>query len=107
VTSDGFTGLRALITPSGRRRRSTSPFGMESAGRWTVLWSDRPGAESMDSPAEAIAPVLLRRYGVVFRRLLDREPNDVAIERHRPRNVADAQDQLGETEARRHGDSGL
>ncbi|HYS04926.1 MAG TPA: DEAD/DEAH box helicase [Candidatus Dormibacteraeota bacterium] len=77
VTSDGFTGLRALITPSGRRgsrrRRSPSPFGMESAGRWTVLWNDRTVAESEDSPAETIAPVLLRRYGIVFRRLLERE----------------------------------
>ncbi|PYT37939.1 MAG: ATP-dependent DNA helicase, partial [Acidobacteria bacterium] len=97
VTSDGFTGLRALITPSGRRRplegsasrsgrggrrfRSTSPFGMESAGRWTVLWIERPAADASgptdgptpESIAEAVAPVLLRRYGVVFRRLLDRE----------------------------------
>jgi ATP-dependent Lhr-like helicase len=84
VTSDGFTGLRALITPSGRRgsdadgrrggrRRSAAPFGMQSAGRWTILWSGGSAADPADSPAEAIAPVLLRRYGVVFRRLLDRE----------------------------------
>ena len=90
MTSDGFTGLRALITPSGRRRpleggasrsrgggrrfRSTSPFGMESAGRWTVLWSDPPAAgPGPESTAETVAVVLLRRYGVVFRRLLDRE----------------------------------
>ncbi|HKB08001.1 MAG TPA: ATP-dependent DNA helicase, partial [Candidatus Polarisedimenticolia bacterium] len=92
VTSDGYTGLRALLTPSGRRRpledgasrragrrsfRSRSPFGMESAGRWTLLWSDgkeAPAAESTaEATAEAIAPILLRRYGVVFRRLLDRE----------------------------------
>ncbi len=75
VTSDGFTGLRALITPSSRRRRSTSPFGMESAGRWTVLWGDRPAAGGPDreSIAGTVAPILLRRYGVVFRRLLLRE----------------------------------
>jgi ATP-dependent Lhr-like helicase len=42
VTSDSFAGLRALITPSskrkplggGRRRHRTAPFGIESAGRW-------------------------------------------------------------------------
>ena len=87
VTSDGFTGLRALITPSGRRpprgaaaaagrsrrRRSLSPFGMESAGRWSLLPDDRTVADARETDAETIAAVLLRRYGVVFRRLLDRE----------------------------------
>ena len=72
VTSDGFTGLRALITPS-RRRRRTSPFGMENAGRWTRLPRE-PGASGEPlHAAEMIAPVLLRRYGIVFRRLLDGE----------------------------------
>src|SRR6185503_2745925 len=81
VTSDGFTGLRALITPAsrrpspegGRRRRAASPFGMESAGRWTRLpggpWTDVDPQHA----AEMVAPVLLRRYGIVFRRLLDAE----------------------------------
>jgi ATP-dependent helicase Lhr and Lhr-like helicase len=87
VTSDGFTGLRALVTPSGRRsprggaaargragrRRSRSPFGMQSAGRWSLLAGDRAVAGATESPAETIAAVLLRRYGVVFRRLLERE----------------------------------
>src|SRR5262245_53885163 len=87
VTSDGYTGLRALLTPSGRRRplgdgpsrpagrgrRFGPPFGMESAGRWTLLWSDRKEAPAAESTAETIAALLLRRYGVVFRRLLDRE----------------------------------
>src|SRR3989442_1692426 len=82
VTSDGFTGLRALITPSGRRRplegsasrsgrggrrfRATSPLGMEGAGRWTVLWTDRPADASgptrgppPETIAQALAPVLL------------------------------------------------
>jgi ATP-dependent Lhr-like helicase len=46
---------------------------MESAGRWTVPWSAAPAAGAGDSAAARIAPILLRRYGVVFRRLLDRE----------------------------------
>jgi ATP-dependent Lhr-like helicase len=81
ITSDGFTGLRALITPAsrrpssegGRRRRAATPFGMESAGRWTRLprgpWTDVEPQHA----AEMVAPVLLRRYGIVFRRLLDAE----------------------------------
>ena len=49
VTSDSFSGLRALITPSskrkplggGRRRHRTVPFGIESAGRWALLHDGR------------------------------------------------------------------
>ncbi|HEU5171825.1 MAG TPA: DEAD/DEAH box helicase [Gemmatimonadales bacterium] len=78
VTSDGFAGLRALITPSAKRRpltdaprrHRTVPFGIESAGRWAVLAGGLVGGH----PA-AQAQTLLRRYGVVFRRLLAREPN--------------------------------
>ena len=50
-----------------------SPFGMDSAGRWTRLprgpWTDVEPQHA----AEMVAPVLLRRYGIVFRRLLDAE----------------------------------
>jgi ATP-dependent Lhr-like helicase len=75
VTSDSFAGLRALITPSskrkplggGRRRHRTAPFGIESAGRWSLV--DR----AAEQPVEHVARSLLRRYGVVFRRLLARE----------------------------------
>jgi ATP-dependent Lhr-like helicase len=75
VTSDSFAGLRALITPSskrkplggGRRRHRTAPFGIESAGRWSLV--DRIGEEQV----ELVALSLLRRYGVVFKRLLARE----------------------------------
>ncbi|MFL5518354.1 MAG: hypothetical protein ACJ8DJ_19525, partial [Gemmatimonadales bacterium] len=82
VTSDSFAGLRALITPSSkrkslhgaRRRQRTVPYGIESAGRWSLLSS--PGAEAPGSPdqVDALARALLRRYGVVFRRVLAREP---------------------------------
>jgi ATP-dependent Lhr-like helicase len=85
VTSDGFAGLRALITPSAKRkplngaarRHRTVPFGIESAGRWALL---RGTAEPTSDAArrldiEAHARTLLRRYGVVFRRLLEREGN--------------------------------
>nr|MBA3554729.1 ATP-dependent DNA helicase [Gemmatimonadales bacterium] len=79
VTSDSFAGLRALTTPSnkrkpfggGRRRHRTAPFGIESAGRWSLLASS-PGANGSQS-VELHARTLLRRYGVVFHRLLAQE----------------------------------
>ena len=78
VTSDGFTGLRALITPSAKRkplasatrRHRTVPFSIEGAGRWALLGRAEPDAQSA---VERHARTLLRRYGVIFRRLLDRE----------------------------------
>src|SRR6185295_4576598 len=80
VTSDSFSGLRALLTPLNRRpalsvgtRRApgAATYGMESAGRWSLL--KRSGTEESAERVEAIARTLLRRYGVVFRRLLERE----------------------------------
>ena len=76
VTSDSFAGLRALITPSSkrkplggaRRRHRTASFGIESAGRWSLV--DRAAEE----PVELVARTLLRRYGVVFKRVLAKEP---------------------------------
>jgi len=88
VTADSFSGLRALLTPSSKRppltevkrRRSTAPYSIEDAGRWTKLVrnmesSGRPqGNVNTNKPAlETLAWILLRRYGVVFRKLLDQE----------------------------------
>jgi ATP-dependent Lhr-like helicase len=78
VTSDSFGGLRALLVPSslrkptsgGVRRRRSSAFGMESAGRWALA---RQRRQTEGEPVEHIARALLRRYGVVFWRLLERE----------------------------------
>jgi ATP-dependent helicase Lhr and Lhr-like helicase len=79
VTSDSFAGLRALLVPSDRRRPiggfrrrgRTAPFGVETAGRWSRVRAGAPLPE--EQIAEAIAWQLLRRYGVVFRRLVTRE----------------------------------
>jgi ATP-dependent Lhr-like helicase len=103
ITADSFTGLRALLTPSNKRpsnhnakrKAPAALFGMENAGRWSrihrggqslngagFLASGKTGAGSLsitDGAAvnaemvERIARVLLRRYGVVFRKLMDRE----------------------------------
>ncbi len=84
VTSDSFAGLRALLTPSGqrkplagrKRRGRVLPFHIESGGRWALVRRARPesGADwSRDAAVEHVARALLRRYGVVFWRLLARE----------------------------------
>ena len=77
VTSDSFGGLRALLVPSGgrrtsiRRRSRTALFGVEDAGRWSLV--RRTATESDGDAVEHVARTLLRRYGVVFWRLIERE----------------------------------
>jgi ATP-dependent Lhr-like helicase len=109
VNSDSFGGLRALLVPSAqrkpiagaRRRGRVFSFGMEGAGRWSLIRREpqpppylaprasRPlhtGQEAGETPAvpgradaeqgaavEHLARTLLRRYGVVFWRLLTQE----------------------------------
>jgi ATP-dependent Lhr-like helicase len=78
VTADSFAGLRALLLPLERRRRLAARgrrlalHGLEDAGRWSLM--RREGASASDDGAvETAAWLLLRRYGVVFRKLLTRE----------------------------------
>jgi ATP-dependent helicase Lhr and Lhr-like helicase len=83
VTSDSFAGLRALLVPSserrtalnGRRRRRKGAFDMADAGRWALIRrSAAPvAAQRKDDAVEHVARALLKRYGVVFWRLLERE----------------------------------
>ena len=92
VISDSFAGLRALLTPASRRtqaaarRKHRQPvYEMSSAGRWSLL-DRKPSSTAPPQPsplvgrqpvnaeaAEEIARILLKRYGVVFKRLLERE----------------------------------
>src|SRR6185436_13950436 len=60
ITSDGFAGLRALIHSNERRAL---------AGRWSLIETDA------EVDVEAQARTFLRRYGIVFRRLVVREPS--------------------------------
>lgn len=80
LTSDSFTGLRALLLPAkystqAGRTKSNIVFSMEQAGRWSLL---SPAVSSADisekkKSLETIARTLLKRYGVVFRRLAEKE----------------------------------
>jgi ATP-dependent Lhr-like helicase len=83
LTADSFIGLRALLLPldrrkpiaGGKRRRRVALFGIEDAGRWTLTRRVMPGASQAGGvdPVEQVARLLLRRYGVVFWKLLERE----------------------------------
>ncbi|PYR20895.1 MAG: ATP-dependent DNA helicase [Acidobacteria bacterium] len=71
AASDGFGGLRSIVRASSGRRADVT-------GRWSVLEPDAPRRVvdvTRDAAVEAQARTLLRRYGVVFRRLLAREAN--------------------------------
>jgi len=79
AASDSFAGLRALLIPEQKKQRYRRlAFGMEDAGRWTLIRPLEPTATPLDEDArregiEHAAGTLLRRYGVVFRALLTRE----------------------------------
>jgi len=91
VSADSYAGLRALLRPSAKRtaayaartrRRGTPLGGMDEAGRWSLVQRPPPATDptprrtpTVTDPdaLEHIAWTLLRRYGVVFWRLLERE----------------------------------
>jgi ATP-dependent Lhr-like helicase len=97
VTADGYDSLRSLIDPR-RKSASTTPFRMRgsnqrarnTAGRWSLLAPPAPqipltdsreakeqsaiaAAQQREQEIESAALVLLWRYGIVFRDLLERE----------------------------------
>ena len=90
VNSDSFGGLRALLMPADRRRASARDrrrhrriaiFGMQDAGRWALVKrKDLARADNEprvpprnDESIEHICRALLKRWGVVFWKLLERE----------------------------------
>ncbi|MDI3183019.1 DEAD/DEAH box helicase [Pseudomonas paracarnis] len=81
VNADSFAGLRALTTPASKRqarssRRGRGAFvgGMDDAGRWALVRRSATAAGAHTAETlEHVAMTLLRRYGVVFWRLLERE----------------------------------
>jgi ATP-dependent Lhr-like helicase len=80
VNADSYSGLRALLIPSDKkrqlvaRRRRVALFGLEDAGRWSLVRKPSQGSALPENDVlEQVAEILLRRYGVVFRRVLERE----------------------------------
>ena len=75
IASDGFAGLRAIVSASSERRSS-----VDAAGRWSAIVQPDTAADRhmpRDEAVKALAWTLLSRYGVVFRRLLTREVSGV------------------------------
>ncbi len=93
VTSDSYAGLRALITPESkrpgyghgrRRRRASSMNSVDAAGRWSAIISSTEDPKTPEQRAwpgtdentlSAVVDTLLKRYGVLFRKVLEREPD--------------------------------
>jgi ATP-dependent Lhr-like helicase len=84
VASDGFGGLRAIVRASAGRPPQNTRHSV--AGRWSLSSAadarptDAPGTRSQiagarEAAVELQARTLLKRYGIVFRRLLAREAN--------------------------------
>ncbi len=73
VASDGFGGLRTIVRAAGGR--SAPNAARNVTGRWSIV--NRAGLHtfSREEVVELQARALLRRYGIVFRRMLTREPN--------------------------------
>jgi ATP-dependent Lhr-like helicase len=76
VSADGFDNLRSLIDP--KRRGVTRPgkpgrFKDNSYGRWTLLHAEHSVEKSKG--LESMCKILLARYGVVFRNVVQRETN--------------------------------
>ncbi|HET8897546.1 MAG TPA: DEAD/DEAH box helicase [Rhodanobacteraceae bacterium] len=81
VNADSFSGLRALLMPAAKKQRlarrrllKNTLSGIEDAGRWSLLRAPTPTDGATDF-IDHIARTLLRRYGVVGWRLLEREPD--------------------------------
>jgi ATP-dependent Lhr-like helicase len=76
AVSDSFSGLRALLTPqanrSGKGRRGF--LGIENAGRWSLVRPVDPEVKEVGYEAlEAIIWIYLKRWGILFRSLMEKE----------------------------------
>jgi ATP-dependent Lhr-like helicase len=81
ITSDNYTGLRALLTPDshkpklGRHERRRAIYGIEDAGRWALLTHDASVAadDLTDAQLNRLIQIYCKRWGVLTRRVLENE----------------------------------
>ncbi len=85
VTCDGFSGLRNLIDPARRREKERllaryaggrNPLFLGGGGRWSLFRRALAVSKGTfhEPDAERLAHLYLRRWGVVFRDLVARDP---------------------------------
>ena len=75
AVSDGFSGLRGVLA-AGKDQPARPDRRTHFAGRWTAVTPlDVDDANAREAAVEQQARTLLKRYGIVFRRLLTREAN--------------------------------
>ncbi len=82
VTSDNFTGLRALLTPDshkpkiGSHDRRRGIYGIEDAGRWSLLAQHaETDTQVNDEQLDRLIHLYAQRWGVISRKVLERETN--------------------------------
>jgi ATP-dependent helicase Lhr and Lhr-like helicase len=86
VTADGFDSLRMLIDPRRKQVAATRSRAKQAAGRWSLFRALEPRLDLQvhgrseahnlvrrEAEIESACRMLLARYGVVFRDLLERE----------------------------------
>ncbi len=79
ITSDSYTGLRTLLIPdkyyTEKRKAGKIVFNLQQAGRWWIIPSIDEEKNNTDHEdyLHSIAVMLLKRYGIVFRKLAEKE----------------------------------
>jgi ATP-dependent Lhr-like helicase len=74
VTADGFDSLRVLIDPRRKQTAASRARIKQAAGRWSLFRAlDEQPVERREAEIESACRMLLKRYGVVFRDLMERE----------------------------------
>ncbi|HLH35970.1 MAG TPA: DEAD/DEAH box helicase [Alloacidobacterium sp.] len=77
VTADGFDSLRMLIDPRRKQTAATRARVKQAAGRWGLFRAldetSAPTVTQREAEIESACRMLLARYGVLFRDLLERE----------------------------------
>ena len=83
VTSDSYSGIRALLSPVNRKNRGNrggkrrrTPYEIEDAGRWTLIDKTASDIETNvldDDVLERLVNIYLERWGIICRKVLEKE----------------------------------
>lgn len=75
ISNDSFEGMRTLLIPTHKRQKKR--YGIEHAGRWSLLHlkNDAQDTTYSEDELEQLIEIYLARWGVLFRKVLDKEVN--------------------------------